>query len=402
MRTILGMLLAFLSATPAISYFKYERQLGPIPSGGQHYIVLDESIWQHVRPDLADLRIYSGEKEVPYTVAIERDGSRVEQKKLVVLQPGTVDGKTQFLLEMTDIPRYDRVELKLQTKNFVAHARVEGADDPHGTRWSNLGTTTLYDLSDEKLGHNSALQIPVTAFKCLRVTVDGSVKPSDIEAATAGMTLEQKAVWRDISELPIKSQQGRETVFTFAMRRNVPVERVLLGIDPSQGNFRRDMEIQTDNGLWSGSGEISRIHMQRNGQRIDVEQPWLDVQGAGPGPLKVIIHNGDDVPLKITDARLQQYERRIYFDSDSGAYLALYLGDEKLEPPVYDYAKLFQKDANAEPVQLNVEAPNAAYIGRPDDRPWSERHPALLWATIIGAVLVLGGIALRSMKTTTT
>jgi hypothetical protein len=400
LRITLGMLWVFLVAAPSIPYFKYERQLEPIHSGGQHYIALDESVWQHARPDLGDLRIYTGEKEIPYTLTIERGGAQIEQKKLMVLQPGTAGGKTQFLLEMTDIPRYDRVELKLRTKNFVAHARVEGADDPHGTQWSNLGTTTLYDLSDEKLGHNSTLQIPVTTFKYLRVTVESSVKPSDVEGATAGMTLAQEAVWRDLSNAPKQAQQGRDTVFTFAIPETAPVERVLLSIDPSQGNFRREIEVQSDSGMWFGSGEISRIHLQRNGQRIDVEQPWLEIHGIGPGSLKIVIHNGDDVQLNITAAHLQQYERRVYFDSDAGANLKLYFGDKKIEAPVYDYAKLFQKDASAQQVQLDAEQENAAYAGRPDDRPWSERHPALLWVAIIAAVLVLGGIALRSMKST--
>ena len=52
--------------------------------------------------------------------------------------------------------------------------------------------------------------------------------------------------------------------------------------------------------------------------------------------------------------------------------------------------------------QLGAEEANAAYTGRPDDRPWSERHAAVLWVAIIMAVLILGGIALRSMKTATT
>jgi hypothetical protein len=51
---------------------------------------------------------------------------------------------------------------------------------------------------------------------------------------------------------------------------------------------------------------------------------------------------------------------------------------------------------------LGAEEANAAYTGRPDDRPWSERHAAVLWVAIIMAVLILGGIALRSMKTATT
>jgi hypothetical protein len=264
-----------------------------------------------------------------------------------------------------------------------------------------LGTTTLYDLSDERLGHNSTLQIPVTTYKYLRVTVDSSVKPADVESGTAGMMRAQKAVWRDLSSEPKQAQQGKDTILTLSVPGNVPVERVIFAIDPAQPNFRRGVEVEGDKGVGFGSGELSRIHMQRNGQKIDVEETWVDIGGTSQGTLRAIIHNGDDVPLKITGARLQQYERRIYFDSGLGVQPRLYYGDEKLGAPVYDYAKLFQKDANAGQVELGAEEANAAYTGRPDDRPWSERHPAVLWVVIIAAVLILGGIALRSMKTAT-
>ena len=105
--------------------------------------------------------------------------------------------------------------------------------------------------------------------------------------------------------------------------------------------------------------------------------------------------------IKNHRARLQQFERRIYFEADS-APLWLYYGDERLGTPEYDYAKLFQKDAHVEPVALNNEEANSTYTGRPDERPWSERHPAVLWTTIIAAVLILGGIAVRSLKTAPT
>jgi hypothetical protein len=78
-----------------------------------------------------------------------------------------------------------------------------------------------------------------------------------------------------------------------------------------------------------------------------------------------------------------------------------YYGDEKLDAPVFDYAKLFAKDANADQVFFRSEQANAAYSGRPDDRPWSEQHPAVLWVAIIAAVAILGLIALRSMKAAT-
>jgi hypothetical protein len=211
---------------------------------------------------------------------------------------------------------------------------------------------------------------------------------------------------------PRQSQEGKDTVLTFSVPQNVPIERLALVIDPAQGNFQRAVEIQigeraSSSGANSApaftpafeSGEISRIHMQRNGGRIDVEQYSVPLSVASRGQLRAVIHNGDDTPLRISSARLQQYARRIYFNGDAGISPQLYYGDAKLESPEYDYAKLFQSDANAEKLALGAEAANTAYTGRPDERPWSERHPAVLWAAILAAVAILGGLALRSLKT---
>jgi hypothetical protein len=398
MRTTWGFLAILLATSPALSYFKYQRQIGTASARGQHYAVVDETVWQHALPNLGDLRLYAGGKEIPYATKTMRGSIETEQKSVRLLQPATLGGKTQFLLDMTGVSEYDRIALTLKTKNYVAHARVEGQDDSHGTHWANLGTTTLFDLSEEKLGHNSTLQIPVSTYKYLRVTVDVIVKPSDVQAATAGIERAQEAVWRELtSELKL-TQEGKDTILTFAVPENVPVERLMLAIDPAQGNFQRGIEMQSDHGATISVGEISRIHMQRNGGRIDVDQAWISLRAVSDGKLRAVIHNGDDAPLRITGARLQQYERRIYFDCDAGASVGLYYGDNKLNAPVYDYAKLFQTDVNAGLVQLGAEEGNAGYTGRPDDRPWSERHPAVLWAAILAAVAILGGIAVRSIR----
>jgi hypothetical protein len=402
MKVFWALLAVFLAAGPPVSYFKYRRQALTVNSSGQHYIVVDEMFWRHARPGLNDLRMYVAETEIPYKLTTESGSLEMEQKQFRVLQPASMGGKTQFLLDMSGVSEYDRVDLKLATKNFVTHARVEGRDDPHGLRWALLGSTTLYDLADEKLGHNNTLQIPLSTYKYLRVTVDGAVKPSDVESGTAGVTRAQKAVWRDLNSELRQDQQGRDTVLTFSVPANSPVDRLTLDVDAAQRNFLREIEIRGDQDQWVGSGEISRIHIQRNAQKVDVEQISIDLRGNYQATLKAVIHNGDDAALKINGARLEQYEHRIYFDSDSGVQPWIYYGDEKLAAPEYDYAKLFQKDARAEQASLGAEELNSVYTGRPDNRPWSERHPAVLWAAIVAAVLILGGIAMRSLKTAAT
>jgi hypothetical protein len=323
-----------------------------------------------------------------------------------------VGGKTQFLIDMTGVAEYDHIDLRLATKNFVAHARVEGQDDLHGKGWALLGESILYDLSKESLGGNSVLRLPLSTYKYLRVTVDGPVKPADVLGASSEFRQEQKAVWRDvggaptIAEMPASAARGdvsrvgrKGTELTFTVPENVPVERVAFDIDAAQPNFRRSVQVEGEKDAYIGSGEIDRVHMVRQGQKIDTDDYDVSFSAVGHETIKVIIDNGDDPPLKIKSARLQQLEHRLYFDAPASGPLTLYYGDEKLDPPVYDYAKLFLLAKDTATAQLGAEQANAAYAGRPDERPWTERHPAVLWIAIVAAVLVLGAIALRSMKT---
>ena len=41
---------------------------------------------------------------------------------------------------------------------------------------------------------------------------------------------------------------------------------------------------------------------------------------------------------------------------------------------------------------------NPQYAGRPDDRPWSERHTFVLWAAMVLAVVILGALAIKGLK----
>lgn len=397
MKITLKLLAFVLFASGSISYFKYFRDVKSVGDAAQQqYFVVDETLWQHARPDLSDLRLYAGQNEVAYALNIERGSLSSEQKDVGVVQPGTIGGKTQFFLDMSGLASYDRIQLQLKTRNFVAKVQVDGQDELHGTRWATLLHTVIYDLSNDNLGDNTTLRLPVTSYKYLRITADGAVKPGDIAGASAAIREEEKQAWQSVGGNPKPEQQGRDSVFTFSIPANVPLDRLEFFIDSTQPNFRRAVELQNEKKMSLRSGEISRVHMVRHGQKIDSEQTTLDLDGMTPETLKVIIHNGDDPPLKITGVRLQQYQRRIYFTSASAP--RVYYGDEKLSAPEYDYAKLFQKDARAVQAELGSEQTNTAYTGRPDERPWSERHPALLWIAVIAAVLVLGTMALKSFS----
>src|SRR5258708_27276918 len=188
--------LKFLALTivvgPAIAYFQYSRPVH-VAGGGQHYIVVDEVLWDHSCSGLDDLRLYDAQKEVPIVQEIERGSSEMVRKDVRVLAPGTIGGRTQWILDMEAQAEYARGELKIAAQDFVVKAEVEGQDDLHGGKWVLLNKTVLYDLSEDRLGGNRTLRLPVTTYRYLRVTCEGQIKPQEITGAPASCRREQHA-----------------------------------------------------------------------------------------------------------------------------------------------------------------------------------------------------------------
>jgi hypothetical protein len=124
----------------------------------------------------------------------------------------------------------------------------------------------------------------------------------------------------------------------------------------------------------------------------------VPIAGQSSGQLVITIDNGDNPHLAIAGAQLLSIERRVYFDPQEKSSLKLYYGDGKLDSPAYDYTRFFHADSAAAKAELSPGEHNAAYSGRPDDRPWSERHNAVLWLAMLLAVVVLAALAIRGLK----
>src|SRR5207249_3201788 len=98
-------------------------------------------------------------------------------------------------------------------------------------------------------------------------------------------------------------------------------------------NFRRSVQVTDDRDRYLASGEVSRIRMTRNGQRIESENLAIDIPTAHASGYKLTVLNGDDPPLRIASVQPQYITRRIYFDPRGNSSAQLYYGDGKLASP---------------------------------------------------------------------
>jgi len=384
-----------------IPYFSRTRIVTIASPDKRNVIALDADIWKYARPEFPDLRIYDGQSKVPYALVRENGGSKTQESEAKLLNLGSVGGHTEFDLDTGGAAEYDRVRLQIDTKNFINSAQVEGRralNDGLGTR---LGGSTLYDFSKEGLGANSVMKFASASFPYLHVRLAPGIQPDQVKGAYLASFQETKAAWTSAGSCTPAANQGKRSVFQCSIFQGMPVERVSFSIPQGIVNFNRTVTLSDEHGDEFQSGSISRVRMHRGGQDVTSEDLAIDLYPQTTKHITVTVENGDDSPLPIQQVQLLAVERRLYFDPKGKTSLRLYYGDPKLEAPSYDYAKFFQQAADAVFAQLGGAEANAQYAGRPDDRPWTERHSVVLWAAMFLAVMILGGLALRGLKRTT-
>jgi hypothetical protein len=406
MRVLISLLLLFGAAgadsrpEAAIPYFTNVREVRIAEPGRQNFIVVDEELWNQSRPDLADLRLYDEGTAVQYALSEQRAGVSSEEASANILNLGTVAGHTEFDLDVEGIAEYDRVRLRLDAHDFVATASVSAGNALGKTAEVKLPPSTLYDFSKEQLGSNSEIKLPTSSFRYLHIRLSAGILPQQVKAATIFNRREQQASWTKVGSCAAPQARQRSTVITCTLPAKVPLNRIEFKIPSEQVNFRRSVSIEDAAGSQVSSGEISRVRVSRGGTLVTHEDLAINLSGSY-GQITINIDSGDNPPLSLSSVQPLTLERRIYFDPAGKSELRLYYGDPGLTAPIYDYARFLHVDASAAQAQLGPGMHNAEYTGRPDERPWSERHSAVLWSAMIAAVLILFVLALRGLKSGT-
>lgn len=399
-----GLLTVFLlfaipgfASDPSVAYFTRVRSVTISAPDRQNYFIIDADVWKYARADLADLRLYDGSSLVPHALATRWGDVSSRETAAKILNLGSTGGHTEFDLEIGGANEYDRVRLQFEAKNFINSARVEGRQTLQDRTGPNLGSTTLYDFSDESLGSNSVVKFATTSFPYLHIRLAPGIRPSEVTGAFVSKVAEAKAAWSPAGTCSRSSGPPQQTTFSCSISPGVPVERVAFTVPESTVNFNRAVRVSGDQGEFA-RGAISRVRVNRGGRTVVSEDLSLDLDSQPHRGITVAIENGDDVPLPVEQIQLLSFERRVYFDPHGKPGLRLYYGDPKLQAASYDYQKLFEESPDAALAQLGPARANARFTGRPDDRPWSERHAGLLWAAMLIAVVVLASLALRGLK----
>ena len=410
---------------PEPQHFRYERTLTlPANTTGQACAILDATVFAHAASEsLNDLRLYTAATpatETPFNFSVSGTQT-AEDDTAPIRNLGSTHGDIAFDIEMPPRP-YSAVALDLAAKDFLATAHVSGSDG-HGGPPTDLGTFAVFDLTAQHLSRSTMLPLQEATFPELHVTLHltpapnsspHDLSPSIVHAATVPPSREAQTLYTTVASTPSFTSRGRQTIATIHIPAHIPVERVSFTLNPTfSKNFFRTVTLTAtpDNNrdpiaVESLAGTISHVHLPPNpttgGPAIDTAQQSIDAAlGANlrtGATVNIAIDNGDDSPLLLVSAQLEMRQRRICFDATAPSYTLMY-GDAALRAPIYDYARLFTPSTHPTLAPLTPEHRNSHFTARLDTRPYTERHPELLWVVLLAVLAILGSIALRSTRT---
>jgi hypothetical protein len=413
---------AFHAAAPA---FRYERPIQLAPTAApETCVVLPVDLLSHAAPWLQDLRVMAGDREVAYQVRTSTDvataGARPEQ--ILNLgqhnEGGRQKGAVSFDVEMTE-PRYNRIVLRVGRSHFSVLVHVTGMERA-GEAGVAFPEIAFSSNTNEDEPQQRLISLPESSFRYLhfdiRTLALEPVTPEDIAGVDVLVEREESLRYMQVAAATGPLHKPHETVYEFAVPANLPLDQLSFTSDDPNAVFSRTADLERYRSPQAAQAAVenaARLEMPAQSEGITLMRapdakraPASSAAGAirlalGAAPyastVLLTIQNGDDAPLALHGVALQMRERQVCFLHKPDTSYVLRYGDPLLGAPQYDLSPIEAAAMSVSESTLGAEralSPEAA-TGL---RPFTERHPVLLWVALLLVVGTLGFVALRSAR----
>ena len=357
-------------------------------------IRMDAEIFRGSPEQLDDVRVVRDAAEIPYILQTlyGHRGDR-EFQPAISDQSVTAEG-VQATLDLGARAQHNRMRIATRRVNFKQRVRIETGDD--GQHWAVAREDGfIFDFSEgDRHAAVLTVEYPVSTRRYVRVTVVGWTSPTDLTSAYLTYHSETAGV-RDVlsTVAPASAEDAKERISTWTADigfAGLPHDQIQVEIGP--GLFYRTVEIESSRDakawLYVGQATISRT--------ADHESLTLSFPEQWERYLRLRVHNGDNAPLSARRITFSGYRRVLKFPTNASGTYWIYYGNPDAKRPAYDFAQVMPTGVQLMDASLGAEQANPGY--RPPaepQKPWSDRHPQVLYAVLAVAVLGMGYIAVR-------
>lgn len=360
-------------------------------------------LFAHCNTGCSDLRIADGQgQEIPYQLETDRASSRSEGHEVHMVENSFATGKyTQIVGDLgRDAPFYDRVRIETPLSDFIVWAEVALSDDAKNWRIVEP-RAPIARFRKRSVDGTQTIAFRGLNSRYIRVHIFESEQQFNVTGLTV---LREESHPATLDEAPARFQLANsddttETAWTANLASgNIPVSRVQFAAETPE--FYRAVRISgsEDGKIWSphGSGVIYRYKQGAAiRQSLSVDFP----EWSGSRLLRVDIINGNDQPLRGAKLSLLAVPRTIVFRPQPRTNYRLVYGNERAGAPQYDLSHFLEAGPGKPDYALLSLGPEETTTNYRDPRPYSERHPSVLWIALGIAIVLIGLTALKTLRT---
>ena len=387
--------------------WRYSRAVLGFSAGsiGPAELSLPWEIYSRCQPGCEDLRIVNSQnKEVPYVIEGKQTPKNIESHSARIIENSFVAGHyTQVIGDLGEGQpiSYDRVRVETERPNFIVWAEVALSDDTH--TWRTVEAhAPISRFHSRAIDGTQTIPFDGLSSRYVRVRIADTSEQFPVSGLTVLHEDTYKFATKEIQAAfaPVKSTNSEESVWrTDVQTTNQPVSELHIGTDSEEFYRAVRVSASSDGQEWSywASGIIYR-YKQGNNKResLNIEFP----ENAGRRFIRVEIINGDDQPLSNVHIALAAVPRTILMRLVAGEQYKVIYGNERASTPQYDISRYLgfgpQKFVYLV-LSLGPEEETANYR---DPRPFTERHPELLWSALGAAILLIGLTAIKALRST--
>jgi hypothetical protein len=424
-------LLAMLAALGAAAFaadlpsawrsWLYSRSILGIPVDTHDPVILrlPWDIFVHSEAHSADFRIVDeGGREIPFFLASSQNTEpQMRVRPSQIVERSFIPGQfTQVVIRVTDRPPLDEshgatleqlqaepwfntYRISTSESDFMYWVETAVSDDAHEWRVVDA-RSPISRFRKHQLEGNQTVQFQgYSNQRFLRVRIfspEHQFSVDNLEVLSQDSKSEpERALIPGVFAPDSSADPTESRWFADLGTGQLPVSEV--DFSTEQPEFYRAVRISTseDNKDWSYrcAGEIYRF---RQGEKLR-ESLRILIPEIFARFWRIEIVNANDQPLANTRMELRGLPRGLTFPVDPGHSYRLLYGNQKAASTQYDFGRVFGRSEKKVLLlaQLGAEEPTTNYA---DPRPFTERHPNLLWIALGIAIVLLGYAALRALR----
>ncbi len=345
----------------------------------------------------ADLRVVDDRgAETPYALDPERART---PRRLRMTDTGFVPHRyTQAVLDFGERPRADTVTLEVDTAQrptYFERVSLEASDD-HVTWRIVRGDAIVYRVADDGGRGNQTIAFPESDSRWVRVRIADPRAPFPLTGARIDDTQRSEPAPPALAPLALAAVESTDETahrqtWTFE-DRGIVLRPSAVTFSDGGATFARHATVESsdDGETWTTAADGDVTRFAQGGAQTSF--PFGE---SSARRWRVAVDNGNDAPVAGLRPTLLVRPREIVFEAGPQRRYRLLSGNDAVAAPSYDLgARLAHSAWRAEPATADVTDRNA-YA---EARPVTERVPGMLTAVLVAVAVLLGGLALYTVR----